>query len=65
MSQTRYAKAGKRFLDKTVAGLKDRGKSQSINTDKASNYGIAIADLKTNRRCPQETAHQTLRGSSA
>jgi len=40
---TRNGKAAKRFLGKTLNGLKDWDKPEAINTDKAPTCGIAVA----------------------
>lgn len=46
LSPTRNAKAAKRFLGKALNGLKDWKKPHVINTDKATTYGISIAQLR-------------------
>ena len=58
ISPTRSAKAAKRFLGKTLSGLKDWEKPKIINTDEAPTYGIAISELKTEGKCPETTAHR-------
>ena len=58
VSPTRNAKAAKRFLGKALNGLKDWEKPSVINTDKAPTYGIAISELKTEGKCPEETVHR-------
>jgi IS6 family transposase len=55
LSPTRNAKTAKRFLCKALANLKDWEKPQSINTDKAAAYGVAIAEPKAEGKCPAET----------
>lgn len=57
LSPTRNAKAAKRFLGKTVNGLKDWEKFTIINTDKAPTY-IAIAELKAEGKCREELVHR-------
>ena len=61
LSPTRNAKAAKRLLGKALTGLKDWEKPQSINTDKAPTYGIAIAELKAEGKCPVETGHREVK----
>jgi transposase-like protein len=58
LSPTRNAKAAKRFLGKTLNGLKDWEKPEVINTDKAPTYGIAISELKAEGKCPEKTMHR-------
>jgi transposase, IS6 family len=57
LSPTRTAKA-KRFLGKTLSGLRDWEKPEVINTDKAPTYGIAISELKAEGKCPEKTVHR-------
>ncbi|ACM28735.1 transposase [Rhizobium rhizogenes K84] len=61
LSQTRNAKAAKRFLGKALAGLNDWEKPLTINTDKAPAYGVAIAELKVDGKCPAETVHRQVK----
>jgi transposase-like protein len=61
LTPTRNAKAAKRFLGKALAGLKDWEKPLTINTDKAPAYGVAIAELKAEGKCPQETVHRQVK----
>jgi len=61
LSPTRNAKAAKRFLGKTLNGLKDWEKPEVINTDKAPTYGIAISELKAEGKCPEETVHRQVK----
>ncbi len=49
---TRNAKTAKRFLGKAVNGLKDLEKPETINTDKAPTYGVAIKELKQESKLP-------------
>jgi transposase, IS6 family len=58
LSPTRTAKAAKRFLGKTLSGLRDWEKPEVINTDKAPTYGIAISELKAEGKCPEKTVHR-------
>jgi transposase-like protein len=61
LSSTRNAKAAKRFLGKTLNGLKQWEKPEVINTDKAPTYAIAISELKTEGKCPEETVHRQIK----
>ena len=58
LSQTRNAKAAKRFLGKALRGCKSWDKPDVINTDKAGCYGQAIRELKKEGKCPVETDHR-------
>ena len=61
LSPTRNAKAAKRFLAKAVNGLKDWEKPETINTDKASTYGIAISELKKDGKLPDTVQHRQVK----
>jgi transposase, IS6 family len=61
LSPTRNAKAAKRFLGKALMGLKDWEKPTVINTDKASTYAVALAELKEAGKCPQATEHRQVK----
>ena len=61
LSQTRNAKAAKRFLGKAMRNLKDWEQPLKINTDKAPYYGIAIDQLKAEGKCPEETIHRQVK----
>ncbi|WP_235680989.1 IS6 family transposase [Agrobacterium vitis] len=61
LSPTRNAKAAKRFLGKALNSLKDWEKPTVINTDKAPTYGIAIAELKADGKCPKELVHRQVK----
>ena len=61
LSPTRNAKAAKRFLGKTLNGLKGWEKPEIINTDKAPTYGIAISELKAEGKCPEKTVHRQVK----
>ncbi|QFT29465.1 Integrase core domain protein [Labrenzia sp. THAF82] len=61
LSATRNTKAAKRFLGKTLRGLKDWEKPHAINTDKAPTYGVAISELKAEGKCPQDTEHRQVK----
>ena len=58
LSPTRTTKATKRFLSKTLNGLKDWDKPRVINTDKAPTYAAALAELKKEGKCPKDTQHR-------
>lgn len=57
LSSRRNGEAAKRFLAKALRGLKPWQMPQTINTDKASTYPVAIAALKAQGRCPVDTKH--------
>ena len=61
LSQTRNAKAAKRFPGKALRGCKEREKPVVINTDKAGCYGQAIRELKKEGKCPSETEHRQVK----
>lgn len=61
LSPTRNAKAAKRFPGKAVNGLKDWEKPETINTDKAPTYGIAISELKKDGRLPDTVQHRQVK----
>ena len=61
LSPTRNAKAAKRFLGKAVNGLKDWEKPETINTDKAPTYGIAISELKKDGKLPDTVQHRQVK----
>jgi IS6 family transposase len=61
LSPTPNAKAAKRFLGKALNGLKAWEKPEIINTDKAPTYGIAIAELKAESKCPEKTVHRQVK----
>ncbi|WP_157070974.1 DDE-type integrase/transposase/recombinase, partial [Neokomagataea thailandica] len=61
LSPTRNAKAAKRFLGKSVNGLKDWEKPETINTDKAPTYGIAIKELKKKGKLPGTVQHRQVK----
>ena len=58
LSSTRNTKAAKRFLGKALNGLKDWELPEVLNTDKAPTYAGAIAELKAEGKCPNETRHR-------
>ncbi len=61
LSPTRNTKAAKRFLGKALHGMKDWEKPLKINTDKSPTYGPAIATLKAEGKCPQDTIHRQVK----
>src|SRR5208337_912255 len=61
LSPTRNTAAAKRFLGKALNGLKDWEKPRVINTDKAPAYAAALAELKKEGRCPEETHHRQIK----
>lgn len=61
LSSTRNAKAAKRFLGKSLAGLKDWETPSSLNTDKAAAFGVAIAELKAEGKCPPDLIHRQVK----
>ena len=61
LSSTRTTQAAKRFLAKSLTGLKAWEKPLVINTDKAPTYAAAIAELKKEGKCPKETEHRQVK----
>ena len=61
LSSTRNTAAAKRFLGKALKGLNDWEMPTVINTDKAPTYGAALAELKAEGRCPQDTEHRQVK----
>ncbi len=61
LSPTRCAKAATRFLGKSLKGCKNWERPSVINTDKAASYGVAIATLKREGRCPAELVHRQVK----
>ena len=61
LSATRNTKAAKRFLGKALRGWKDWELPEVLNTDKAPTYAAAIAELKDEGKCPQETRHRQVK----
>jgi len=58
LSPTRSTAAAKRFLGKTLKGLKHGELPHVINTDKAPTYPAALAELKKQGACPEDTVHR-------
>ena len=58
---TRNTKAAKRFLGKTLRGLKEWEQPEVLNTDRAPTYAAAIAELKAEGKCPTETRHRQVK----
>ncbi len=48
-------------MGKALRGLKDWEKPQTINTDKASTYGPAIAELKGDKVCSKNLFHRQVK----
>ena len=61
LSQTRNAKAVKRFLGKALRRCKEWEKPRVINTDKAGAYGVAIQTLKEEDSLPENTTHRQVK----
>ena len=61
LSATRNTKAAKRFLGKSLRGMKDWELPEVLNTDKAPTYAAAIAELKAEGKCPNETRHRQVK----
>lgn len=61
LSPTRSTKAAKRFLGKALKGLKNWELPHVINTDKAPTYAAALAALKKETKCPDETIHRQVK----
>ena len=61
LSSTRNIKAAKRFLGKALKGMKSWAHPQTINTDKSPTYGPAIAQLKEEGKCPEDTVHRQVK----
>ena len=58
LSPTRNTAAAKRFLGKALKGLKHWELPHVINTDKAPTYAAALAELKKEGTCPEDTVHR-------
>lgn len=54
-------KAAKRFLGKALKGMKSWAHPKTINTDKAPTFGPAIAELKEEGKCPEDTQHRQVK----
>jgi len=61
LSPARTAKAAKRFLAKALKGLKPWEQPEVINTGRAPTYAVAIAELKAEGKCPQDTQHRPVK----
>ena len=61
LSNTRNAKAAKRFLGKALNGRKEWEMPRIINTDKAGCYGGAINELKKEGKLPEDTEHRQVK----
>ena len=58
LSPTRNTAAAKRFLGKALNGLKNWQLPHVVNTDKAPTYAAALAELKKEGKCPEDTVHR-------
>jgi IS6 family transposase len=58
LSPTRNTAAAKRFLGKVLNGLKQWEVPHVVNTDKAPTYAAALAELKKEGKCPEDTIHR-------
>ena len=61
LSATRNTKAAKRFLGKALRRCKEWELPEVVNTDKAPTYAAAIAELKAEGRCPNDTRHRQVK----
>jgi transposase, IS6 family len=61
LSTTRNAKAAQRFLTRALRGLKTWEYPDTINTDKAPAYGVAIKALKASGKCPEWVHHRQVK----
>lgn len=61
LSPTRNTAAAKRLLGKALNGLKELGEAHGFDTDKAPTYAAALAELKKEGRCPEETLHRQIK----
>lgn len=61
LSPTRNTIAAKRFLAKALRGLKDWEQPEVINTDKTPTYAAALAELKAEGKCPEDTQHRQVK----
>ena len=48
-------------MGKSLAGLKDWETPSSLNTDKAAAFGLAIAELKAEGKCPPDLIHRQVK----
>jgi transposase, IS6 family len=58
LSSTRNTAATKRFLGKALNGLKQWELPHVVNTAKAPTYATALAELKKEGKCPEDTIHR-------
>ena len=61
LSSTRNTEAAKRFHGKALRGLKEWEQPEVLSTDKAPTYAVAIAELKAEGKCPNETSHRQVK----
>ena len=58
LSSTRNTAAAKRFLSKALNGLKQWELPHVVNTDEAPTYAAALAELKKEGKCAEDTIHR-------
>ena len=61
LSATRNTRAAKRYLGKALRGCKEWELPEVVNTDKAPTYAAAIAELKAEGKCPEDTRHRQVK----
>lgn len=61
LSPTRSSKAAKRFLGKVLKSIKPWIHPKTINTDKAPTFGLTIAELQEEVKCPKDTVHRQVK----
>ena len=61
LSPTRNTAVAKRVPGKALGGLKEWEKPTVVNTDKAPTHSAALAELKQEGRCPQDTLHRQVK----
>lgn len=61
LSPTRNTKTAKQFLSKSLKSIKPWVHSKIINTDKALTFGLAIAELQEEGKCPKNTVHRQVK----
>ena len=58
LSSTRNTTAAKRFLGKALNGLKQWELPHVVKTDMTPTYAVALAELKQEGKCPEDTVHR-------
>ncbi len=61
LSATCSTKVAKRFLGKALRGWKEWEMPEVLNTDRAPTDAAAIAELKAEGKCPEETRHRRVK----